>query len=264
MDLDGYWQENKRFVTGVAGGGAAFLVLWWLIDSNLGKDLRRMESRRVNLTRDLGEPMFGNAELERAQAENEALRAAVAALRRHTDFQSRPQFELQGGDAPSSRYVSAVAQVRDSLLQDAGRAGLVVPPDLGLPTLAPTREAEIARTLEALDAVEQLVRHAMAARVQRIDQIRIRLDSRLLAGKPIADLERSEIEIALSGPSGPIVRLLELCAEPVDGRVLQVRRAEIKDARGKRNEVRLELELAVTHPHGLGAVEDADDAQERG
>ncbi len=60
------------------------------------------------------------------------------------------------------------------------------------------------------------------------------------------------------------MRLLELCAEPVDGRVLQVRRAEIKDARGKRNEVRLELELAVTHPHGLGAVEDADDAREQG
>jgi hypothetical protein len=182
-------------------------------------------------------------------------------LREQTDFRARPPFALESGDTPSSRYVSAVAAVRDSLLQDAGRAGLVVPPDLGLPTLAPTREAEIARTLEALDAVERLVRHAIAARVQRIDQIRIRLDARLLAGKPIADVERSEIEVAISGPSEPIVRLLELCAEPVEGRALTVRRAEIKDARGKRNEVRLELELAVTHPHGLGAV---DDAQERG
>jgi hypothetical protein len=261
MDLDGYWQENKRFVLGVAGGGVGFLVLWWLIDANLGRDLRRMESRRVNLARDLGEPMYGNADLERAQAENEALRGAVAVLREQTDFRARPPFALESGDTPSSRYVSAVAAVRDSLLQDAGRAGLVVPPDLGLPTLAPTREAEIARTLEALDAVERLVRHAIAARVQRIDQIRIRLDARLLAGKPIADVERSEIEVAISGPSEPIVRLLELCAEPVEGRALTVRRAEIKDARGKRNEVRLELELAVTHPHGLGAV---DDAQERG
>lgn len=261
MDLDGYWQENKRFVTSVAGGGVAFLVLWWLVDSNLGDNLRRMEARRTRLRSDLAEPMYANADLERAQSENDALRASVAALREHSDFQARPEFALRPGEAPSSRYVTVVSGVRDTLLQDAGRAGLVVPADLGLPTLAPTREAEIERTLEALDAVERLVRLAIAARVQRIDQIRIRLDSRLLAGKPIADLERTEIEFALSGPSEPIVRLLELCAEPVDGRVLLVRRAEIKDARGRRNEVRLELELAVTHPHGLGAV---DDAQEQG
>ncbi|HVS18635.1 MAG TPA: hypothetical protein VMT18_08560 [Planctomycetota bacterium] len=257
MDLDGYWQENKRFVTSVAGGGVAFLVVWFVIDANLGRDLRRMESRRTNLTRDLAEPMFGNAELDRARAENTALRASVAALREHSDFQARATFAPSPDQAPSSRYVGVVSSVRETLLQDAGRAGLVVPADLGLPTLAPTREAEIERTLEALDAVERLVRLAMAARVQRIDQIRIRLDSRLLAGKPIADLERTEIEFALTGPSEPIVRLLELCAEPVDGRTLLVRRAEVKEARGRRNEVRLELELAVTHPHGLGAVEDA-------
>jgi hypothetical protein len=261
MDLDGYWQENKRFVTNVAGGGLAFLVLWWLIDTNLGDDLRRMESRQRNLRSDLAEAMYANADLDRAQAENDALSASVTALREHSDFRARPDFALRAGEAASSRYVTVVAQVRDTLLLEAGRAGLVVPADLGLPTLAPTREAEIERTLEALDAVERLVRLAIAARVQRIDQIRIRLDSRLLAGKPIADLERTEVEIALSGPSQPIVRLLELCAEPVDGRVLLVRRAEIKDARGRRNEVRLELELAVTHPHGLGEV---DDAQEQG
>lgn len=259
MDLDGYWQENKRFVTSVAGGGLGFLLLWWVIDHNLGADLRRMEARRARLKNDLGESMYANSDLDRAQAENDALRASVGALREHSDFRARADFTLREGDAPSSRYVTVVSAVRETLLQDAGRAGLVVPADLGLPTLAPTREAEIARTLEALDAVERLVRLSIAARVQRIDQIRIRLDSRLLAGKPIADLERTEIELALSGPSEPIVRLLELCAEPVDGRTLLVRRAEIKDARGRRNEVRLELELAVTHPHGLGAVEDAQE-----
>jgi len=258
MDLDGYWQENKRFVTVVAGGAVLFLIVWVLIDNNLGDQLSRMQARRMRLQQDLAEPMFGNADLERARAENEALRGALAELREHSEFRAREAFAPSAGEAPSSRYVSVVSSVRETLLQDAGRAGLVVPADLGLPTLAPTREAEIERTLEGLDAVERLVRLAMAARVARIDQIRMRLDSRLLAGKPIADLERTEIEVTLTGPSEPIVRLLELCAEPVDGRTLLVRRAEIKDARGRRNEVRLELELAVTHPHGLGAVEDVE------
>lgn len=257
MDLDGYWQENKRFVTSVAGGGLAFLIGWYVIDSNLGGELQRMQARRARLQGDLAEPMYGTSDLDRAKAENEALRKALGELREHTEFQAREAFALRADQAPSSRYVSVVSLVRETLLQDAGRAGLVVPADLGLPTLAPTREAEIERTLEALDAVERFVRLAMAARVQRIDQIRVRLDSRLLAGKPIADLERTQIEITLTGPSEPIVRLLELCAEPVDGRTLLVGRAEVKDARGKRNEVRLELELAVTHPHGLGQVEDA-------
>ena len=198
--------------------------------------------------------MYGTKDLEHAQADNKALREAVNVLRSGAEFQARDSFALRSGDAPSSRYVSVVSGVREQLLQDAGRAGLIVPQDLGLPTLAPTREAEIARTLEALDAVDRCVRLALEAGVERIDQIRIRLDSRLLAGKPIEDLETTTIELQITDKSVPIVRLLEALPEPREEGALLVRRAEIKDARGRRDEVRLELVLAITHPHGLGAV----------
>lgn len=258
MDLDSYWQENKRFVMSVAGGAVAFLILWWIIDVNLGENLRAMEARRNRLKSDLAASMFGNADLERAQSENKALREAVSLLREHSEFRARDSFALRAGDAPSSRYVSVVSQAREDLLQDAGRAGLVVPQDLGLPTLAPTREAEISRTLEALDAVDRSVRLAIESGVERIDQIRIRLDSRLLAGKPIGDLETTTIDLQLTGKSAPMVRLLELIAIPRTHGALLVRRAEIKDARGRHGEVRMELVLAVTHPHGLGAVADAE------
>lgn len=259
MDLDSYWQENKRFVLSVVGGLVAFLIVWGLIDSNLGDDLDRLQARRSRLRGDLAESMFGNSDLDRAEQENKALSEAVARLREHTDFVAREGFALRPGDAPSSRYVSVVSQVREDLLQDAGRAALVVPQNLGLPTLAPTREAEIAATLEALDAVDRTVRLCIEAGVERIDQIRIRLDSRLLAGKPIEDLETTSVEVQITGASAPIVQLLEQLAVPRHGGVLLVRRAEIKDARGRRDEVRLELELAITHPHGLGAVADAED-----
>jgi hypothetical protein len=253
MNFESYWQENKRFVLNVAGGALAFLILWWVIDSTLGKDLQNLEARRTRLRQDLAAALFGTEELERAQAENAALRESVTRLREHTDFKARERFALRPGDAPSSRYVSVVSEAREELLQEVGRAGLIVPQDLGLPTLAPTREAEIARTLEALDAVDRTVRLAAEAGAERIDQIRIRLDSRLLAGKPIADLEKTLVELQLTGPSQPIVRLLELLAQPRPEGVLLVQSAVIKDARGRRDEVRLELVLAVTHPHGLGA-----------
>jgi len=259
VDLEGYWQENKRFVLTVAGGAVAFLVGWWALDAYLGSDLRSLESRRSRLQRELGAPMFQAVDLDRASAQNAELREAVATLRQAAEFRPRPRFALTDGVDASSRYVTVVSEVREDLLTSAGRAGLVLPQDLGLPTLAPTKETEIARTLEALDALERVLQRSIEAGCERVDSIRIELDARLLAGKPIDDLEKTVVQLRLVGSSIPIVRLLTLLQEPRSGDVLLVERAEVAPARARRDEVRLDLEIALVHPHGLGALADAQE-----
>jgi len=101
-----------------------------------------------------------------------------------------------------------VSRVRDDLLKTAGRGNLRLPDDLGLPALSPTREAEIERYLEALDLVDRAVRLALAAGVQRIDKIEIRLDPKLSSRQGVGDLERTRVEISASGLPAPLVHFI--------------------------------------------------------
>jgi hypothetical protein len=254
LDLEGYWQENRRFVLSVTGGAVAFLIGWWAIDAYLGADLRALSGRRTRVQQELRAPMFQTTDLERAQAQNAALREATTALRAAAEFKPRERFTLAPGSSASSRYVAVVSEVREELLQRAGRAGLVLPHDLGLPTLAPTKDAEIQRTLEALDALERTLSLAIDSGCERVSSIRVRLDPRLVSGKPIDDLERSTVELRLEGASPPLARLLVLLQQPRADGTLLVQRAEMTPLRTARDEMRLDLELAVTHPHGVGAV----------
>jgi hypothetical protein len=109
--------------------------------------------------------------------------------------------------AATNQYFAAVSRVREELLRLAGRGNLRLPDDLGLPALAPTREAEIERYLEALDLVDRAVRLALANGVQRIDKIEIRLDPKLASRQGVGELEKTRVEVSASGRPAPLVPL---------------------------------------------------------
>lgn len=262
MDLNNYWQENKRFLTIVGLCVVAFFIAWAVIDGSLGDSLRAQNARLARVKRDLQKPMFDNNDLGAATRENDALRSAVADLARAVEFEPRPEFALLPGSAPSSRYFAVVSDVRDDLTSRAGRAGLSLPKDLGLPALSPTREQEIARFLEGLDIVESVVRLAIEVGCERIDRIQIQLDARLLSGKAIAGLEKTVVEFRFTGPSEPLVRLLQLLQREQGGRTIQVERAEVQPSRSRQDQVRLDVELVAAHLHGL--AEGGADSAERG
>ena len=255
MDLNSYWQENRRFLLAVAGGVVAFLIGWMIIDRIYGSDLTAQVKRRGSIQKSLREAMFTSADLSEARAQNEALRAAVAELARHAEFRPREEFVLREGDAPSSRYFAVVTDVRDDLRSRCSRAGLSIPDELGLPKLSPTRPQEIARYLEGLDVVEATIQMAIEAGVRRIDEIQIDVDNRLLSGKPIDDLEKTLIELRIVGESPPMVALFELLEQERDGRVVLIERLAMAPARGRGDDVRMDLVLAVPHLHGVGALE---------
>ena len=257
MDLNDYWQENKRFLLSIAAGLVVFVIGIQVV-----KGLFRTEaiSKKGAVTRiegDLRKPMYSNADLTAASSQNRELEAALAELRGRVEFRPREEFDASGRSlSVSNVYFATVTDVRDDLLTRCSRANLRIPDDLGLPD-AVVREQEILRYLEALDVVERTVSMAIEAEVARVDSIQITLDSALLSGKALKTFENTRIAFKLSGPSGPLVRLLALIQRPIHGQTLMVEEVDLRNARGKSGEAQLELTLLAIHLWGIDEEEGA-------
>lgn len=256
MSFDAYWQENKRFVARVATG-VALLFLGVLVVDFLYADQIALASSRVRrLQRDLREPMYGAIERDEAEAENERLREAVAGLEARVqgargDSGGTPD-EAEG--SPSNRYLRALSDARERLLLAAGRANVALEPGLGMPKLSPTRDDEIVRYMEALDAVDALARLAIDARVRRVEKIQVRLDPALSSSAREAEaVERTRVSLSVLGDSRALERVLAGTQRAPGGRVLFLESAELLAARGRERELRLDLTVVV--PRLVGSSE---------
>lgn len=256
MNLDSVWQEHKRFITLCAIGGAGFLVGALVIQETLGSDLGAARAKKLGLERQLAGGMYGRSEQDLAQADRDALAARVDELRAAVAFVPRPGFALdpQRGSA-AGQYLAAIQTVQDELLPAAGRAGMVLDRDLGLPPLSPTREEEIARVLEGLDLVERGVRLAMAAGVARIPEIEIRLDPSLSSRAGVATIERTEIRLSARGDGQALASFLRRTQE--GAAPLIVIEADLSTVRSKGDEASLELTLAAVRLHENVPTEEA-------
>jgi hypothetical protein len=250
MDLNDFWQENKRFVLLVTGGLLAFLIGMLVVDSLYGSELKRMNTRLTKAQNGLKSSMYQRRDLDAARDENERLRTALSELREAVEFAPRPEFAPGSGPA-ANRYFAVVSEVRDDLTERAGRAGLALDAELGLPGLSPTREAEILRYLEGLDLVDRVARLALEVGVRRMEKIRITLDSRLVNKKGIDGLEKTLVGMQLYGPSPALVRLVLLTQQPREERVIALEKAEFIAHEDKPEEARLDLVLLAAHVHGL-------------
>jgi len=246
MDLNNYWQENKRFLLTIAAGLLVFFIGWMLIGRFFGDELGRQRLAGDSAARKLRtDAMYTPSDLSDAQAENEALKASVDVLQKSTAFHARSQFVLDPKrGSPNTQYFAVVSQVREELLKLAGRNNLRLPEDLGLPALSPTRESDIARYLEALDLVDRGVRMALAAQCERIDKIDIKLDPRLTSREGVGNIERTRIVFVISGKPAPLVEFLALSQQPAaaegSGGPLLIEKSDMLPARAG-NEAALEV-----------------------
>lgn len=255
MDLSNYWQENKRFLTIVGACVLAFFIGMMVIDAMFGAELAAKRRELGRTQNELREQRFTPADMDVAEEQNEALLAVAATLSEAVEFAGRDEFALTDDQPPPNRYFAVVSRVREELRAAAGRAGMSIPDTLGLPALAPTKDQEIQRHLEALDVIEQALRIGIECGVERVDDIRIKLDSRLVSGRSISDLEKTLIELRLVSAPVPLTRFLVQLQDPRHGRVLLVERAEIQPVRAKNDELRLDVVLSACHLHDLLNVE---------
>ncbi len=254
MNLEGFWQENKRFVLLVGGGALTFLVGWIAIGSVLGDDLAAQRRAAESAQRKLSsEPMYTAEDQRRLEAENESLKGALATLTDSVAWKPRPTYAVDSKRGSlSNQYFAAVSATREDLLRRAGRANLRVPEDLGLPALSPTREGDILRYLEGLDLVDRAVRFALETGCERVDRIQIQLDPRLNSKQGVGTLERTRVTLTMSGRPGPLVAFLARTQEKTpaaDGSgaagPLLVERCEMQPARTKPDEANLEIVFLV-------------------
>jgi hypothetical protein len=254
VDAGDYWQENRRFLTSVGAGALAFVLGLVSIRAAYGADLAAERASKARLESQLSESRFGAAEREIARSENEALGRAFERLSAAIEFEARAGFRLDpAGGSPVNQYHRTVARVRDRLLASAGRRNLYLDEGLGLPDLSPSAEDEIVRYLEALDAVERVVSAALDTGVDRVDDVRIRLDPGLVSRKGTGPIERTRVEVELAGTGLALARFLEATQRPRDGRPLTVEAFELSPARGRANESRLELTLSLLRLEGSDA-----------
>lgn len=256
MDLNDYWQENKRFVVAVSIGAVVYLILSMMISDSVGTDLTRARIGLRSVDRDLREPRFSTADKSRAEEQNAALATAVEDLTGLVDFRPRPQFRAALDRPLGSQYVERVASVREDLLRRAGRNRMRVPEELGLPALAPTRDEEILRHLHALDLIERVVSIALDEGVERIDDIVIKLDPGLYSRQGVGHVERTEVRMKLSGASAPMVAMLVGTQQSIEGTALMIDELEVLPERNRTQSSRLEVVFVVPYVQPLEALED--------
>lgn len=244
VQLEAFWQENKRFTLGVLGGFALFGLGCALLQSLLGDELASTRRDRSRLARELAQPLHTRADEDAARADNEALRAAASALAALVGFEPRARFRLDAAaGAASSQYHRVVAEVQDELLQRAGRANLALDRTLGLPALSPTRDEEIERYLHALDAIERAVGMAIDAGATRLEKIEIRLDPGLSARAGTGRVERTQVRLELVGSGAALERFALLTQDPARGgehaQPLVLDELDLLASRNRAGEVRL-------------------------
>jgi len=247
MDLNDYWQENKRFVMSVVGAAVVFLIAYLMVSAYFADDIRGRQAEISRHRRDLADAMFSATDLADAGAENEALRGAVTELVAASRFEAREEFVVDPtAGAPNAQYLRTLSRVREELLTRANRANLKVEPELGMPSLSPTRDTEIVRYLEALDVIETIVDLSIQARAQRVERMQVKLDPGLNSRDGLGDVERTRVRFSITGSSLALTRVLTWTQRPpAGGRVLHVDEAELVPSRSKEDEVTLDLTLVI-------------------
>lgn len=265
MDLNDFWQENKRFVLSVLAALIVFFIALRVVDGKYHKKAAQSRAAIERMRADLAQPLFKPSDLARAREQGRALDEVLAKLAPRLEFQPRQRFSPVAHEGSvSSLYFSVGSETREQLIQLAGRSSLRLPDSFGLPASV-VDEDQITRYLECLDLVDRVVRLAIEAGVERIDEIRMRLDPRLLSGRQLDTFEQNSIEFEMSGASAPLVRLLALSqslagvdADGVELAPLTIGSVELKAARAKRDEALLMVTFQVVHLHGLEELVEVD------
>ena len=203
---------------------------------------------------------FSSQDLTEVEAENAALRTAVQALTESARFRPRAEFVPDPSAGPSANhYLRTLSRVREDLEQRANRASLNLDASLGMPELSPTAEREILLYLEALDLVESVADLAIRARADGVDKIQVRLDPGHSSRSGVGPIERTKVQMTLTGSSVALTRLLAWTQRPpAGGRVLSIDQLEMSAMRGRADQVRLDVTFVIARVRELEPALEAN------
>ena len=248
MDLENYWQQNKKTVISIGCGLLVFLIANTIVDGTFGKDLRSARRDRSDKQRDLRKPRYDADALDAAATDNEALIAARDALVSAVVFQPRPEFVAsQDAGSISAQYFTRVEQVREALTRRASRAGLRPPDDAWGIEMPQTNAAPtVERHLEALDLIDRVVRLALDSGVGRISRIQVRLDPGFGSKQGLSRIERTRVQFGFDTSAVSMSALLAATqAKERYGQALPIEDFQIKGQRNRPGHVKSDMTFTI-------------------
>ncbi len=259
MNLDAFWQKNKRVVLGCLGGVVVFFVLLSVLTSGARERQEKARRQISAANRELREARFGPDQVRALESSLRELEASNARLAEWALPPLRDDFRLPPGKAPSQHYIELTGGLRQELVAWALRRNCEVDETLGLPAVSPTQAHQVERTLRGLDVVERVVRLAVAGGARRVERLsiaeRVRRGGRKRA--QALDLVPVHVEVVFEGAS-PTPFLRALLAEAEAGRPLGLAGLDVLEPQTRRNERRVVLDFAVgSREEALAAEEEA-------
>lgn len=246
MNLDAFWQRNRRFLLGFLGGTLGFFLLLWILTSSAASRHAAAQRSISRATLELRDAMYGESEEREAQRRLEDLQARNAALGAEALALWRPQFRLPDDKAPAQHYIELTGELRQELIAWALRNDCEVDPTLGLPPVSPTQEQAVERVLRGLDVAERVVRLAVLHGAHAVEKLNIS-ERALRSGATrgaLLDLTPVELEVVFEDrPIAPFLRAL--LDEGRQGRPIGLAGLEVAPPNPRKRERRVLLEFAV-------------------
>ncbi|MCC6784417.1 MAG: hypothetical protein IT457_16355 [Planctomycetes bacterium] len=213
MDVQEFWQENKRWVLGVVAGAIVFWIGSDFVGRSFGADA---SLRRANtIAQGIREEHFDAAALAAARKESETLAALAERVRATVAFVPDPDFVLEGKGEPETWFPAIAHRVRTMVLRTAQETGVDLDDKHVAWTPPADRDDMEARLLELCvlqhaaarlfeASAEVLARDPEALGLQSIDALKIENKKRAAgarrprAGEPAAAASLDEYVVTIA------------------------------------------------------------------
>ena len=159
MELEDFWQENKRWILGCCIGLVVFLISWSIIGERYAARWTTVNRVYQNLA---AEPKYERDELTAAQKDSVELDRIFGELSEAMNYELPGRFDVEGKGDPELYWTNTYTAVRDELFDAAFDANVEFPED-SFSWSAPIEREEIRRALVRVSLVEHMVRQLIAA-----------------------------------------------------------------------------------------------------
>jgi hypothetical protein len=181
MSVGDVWQEHRRFITMVGGGGLVLFIAYLVISSIYNGKAQRLTSdiERAR-TQQRQSVLPQNANIREIQAGRERLEKDTEALMGTVGYKPSDNWLVLPTVAdPDLHYNKQIDAFKNGVLELAALRNIDVDPKLGLPDQFPASRAEIEHYLRGLAVVEAIVGQAVLAEnvheggIARVEKIEI-------------------------------------------------------------------------------------------
>ncbi|MFT7517398.1 MAG: hypothetical protein ACI84O_001190 [Myxococcota bacterium] len=247
MNIDAFWQANRKFILGFAGGLVVFFILLSLV-AGPAADRFKAASASVSRMKRTGSnsAQYSVSQVSDLEQRLEQLDADIETLKSGALPPFRKRFQVPNGVAPAQHYIALTGELRDELIGWALRHNCQVDESLGLPTVSPSQPLAIEQHLRALDVIDRTVRLAIATGANEVDKIRISKQKHMRVGRNVSPLLITALSLELTFERVSVTPFLrQLMLAQHQGNSLGIVSLEVLPPNQKKGEQRVVIEFEI-------------------